>query len=120
MNKMDWRACTLAASFDASDSYIERQQYNGWYNNLAHPSWGSAGDVSSPVVEESGCRHTSREEREALFPGMSAVIHKDEKEILMFVWSSTAEVAMKGFCKIFLIRHQNVYIAIWLVTYNLL
>lgn len=28
-------------SEDIPDSYIEKQRYDGWYNNLAHPSWGS-------------------------------------------------------------------------------
>ena len=23
--------------------FAERQRYDGWYNNLAHPNWGSAG-----------------------------------------------------------------------------
>lgn len=42
-----WLRCVFLTMFalvsDVSDSYIEKQQYNGWYNNLAHPSWGSAG-----------------------------------------------------------------------------
>jgi hypothetical protein len=24
-------------------SYSERQRYDGWFNNLAHPDWGSTG-----------------------------------------------------------------------------
>jgi len=24
-------------------SYSEKQRYDGWYNNLAHPHWGSVG-----------------------------------------------------------------------------
>lgn len=24
-------------------SQIEKQRYDGWYNNLAHPDWGSVG-----------------------------------------------------------------------------
>ena len=23
--------------------YAEKQRYDGWYNNLAHPTWGSIG-----------------------------------------------------------------------------
>lgn len=25
-------------------SQIEKQRYDGWYNNLAHPDWGSVGE----------------------------------------------------------------------------
>lgn len=25
------------------DGFIEKQRYDGWYNNLAHPEWGSIG-----------------------------------------------------------------------------
>ena len=31
---------------DTPDSYIEKQRYDGWYNNLAHPDWGSTGAFS--------------------------------------------------------------------------
>nr|CAD7589007.1 unnamed protein product [Timema genevievae] len=24
-------------------SYTEKQRYDGWFNNLAHPDWGSVG-----------------------------------------------------------------------------
>jgi hypothetical protein len=24
-------------------SHIEKQRYDGWYNNLAHPDWGAVG-----------------------------------------------------------------------------
>lgn len=24
-------------------SYADKQRYDGWYNNLAHPDWGSIG-----------------------------------------------------------------------------
>ncbi|KAK3875439.1 hypothetical protein Pcinc_019696 [Petrolisthes cinctipes] len=30
---------------DIPDSYVEKQRYDGWYNNLAHPNWGSAESV---------------------------------------------------------------------------
>ncbi len=43
------------------------------------------GDVSSRIVEEPGCPHTSREQREALFRGMPSMAQEDEKEILMSV-----------------------------------
>ncbi|KAJ9591678.1 hypothetical protein L9F63_001765, partial [Diploptera punctata] len=26
-------------------SYTEKQRYDGWFNNLAHPEWGSVGYV---------------------------------------------------------------------------
>ena len=30
--------------FSFSDrAFAEKQRYDGWYNNLAHPDWGSAG-----------------------------------------------------------------------------
>jgi tryptophan-rich sensory protein len=25
-------------------SYTEKQRYDGWFNNLAHPDWGSVGE----------------------------------------------------------------------------
>ena len=27
----------------ALHAYTEKQRYDGWYNNLAHPDWGSVG-----------------------------------------------------------------------------
>ena len=29
--------------FFADRAFAEKQRYDGWYNNLAHPNWGSAG-----------------------------------------------------------------------------
>ena len=26
---------------------VERQRYDGWYNNMAHPEWGAVGKLSS-------------------------------------------------------------------------
>lgn len=26
-------------------SQIEKQRYDGWYNNLAHPDWGAVGKL---------------------------------------------------------------------------
>lgn len=34
-------AWTVSCKEDIPESYIEKQRYDGWYNNLAHPSWGS-------------------------------------------------------------------------------
>ena len=28
---------------------VERQRYDGWYNNMAHPEWGSVGKVKVKV-----------------------------------------------------------------------
>lgn len=28
---------------DQHYSRLERQRYDGWFNNLAHPEWGSVG-----------------------------------------------------------------------------
>ncbi len=25
---------------------FEKQRYDGWYNNLAHPGWGSVGELA--------------------------------------------------------------------------
>nr|BAM76968.1 dual oxidase [Penaeus japonicus] len=34
-------AWTVSCKEDIPESYIEKQRYDGWYNNLAHPAWGS-------------------------------------------------------------------------------
>jgi tryptophan-rich sensory protein len=26
-------------------SHTEKQRYDGWYNNLAHPDWGAVGEL---------------------------------------------------------------------------
>ena len=26
---------------------LERQRYDGWYNNMAHPEWGAVGNYDS-------------------------------------------------------------------------
>ncbi|XP_071748300.1 dual oxidase isoform X2 [Lepeophtheirus salmonis] len=39
-------------------TYGEKQRYDGWYNNLAHPSWGSIGQLVSAEIlmaSELGC-----------------------------------------------------------------
>lgn len=56
--KMTTRHATLSISFFSSLTYfssslcfiaekyysqIEKQRYDGWYNNLAHPQWGAVG-----------------------------------------------------------------------------
>ncbi|KAK8749678.1 hypothetical protein OTU49_015477 [Cherax quadricarinatus] len=33
---------TVRGDKDIPESYIEKQRYDGWYNNLAYPSWGAA------------------------------------------------------------------------------
>ena len=38
--------CLLASAVTAQENMTnkyEQQRYDGWYNNLAHPNWGSAG-----------------------------------------------------------------------------
>lgn len=33
---------------DRADLRTEIQRFDGWYNNLAHPSWGSIGKTHHP------------------------------------------------------------------------
>jgi tryptophan-rich sensory protein len=30
-------------------SYSEKQRYDGWYNNLAHPQWGTVGKTPNLI-----------------------------------------------------------------------
>jgi tryptophan-rich sensory protein len=32
-------------------SHTEKQRYDGWYNNLAHPDWGAVGEFFFVVVD---------------------------------------------------------------------
>lgn len=34
-------------------SQLEKQRYDGWYNNLAHPDWGATGEFTSLFIPES-------------------------------------------------------------------
>ena len=29
---------------------IERQRYDGWYNNMAHPEWGAVGKFENMLI----------------------------------------------------------------------
>ena len=29
---------------------IERQRYDGWYNNMAHPEWGAVGKFANTLI----------------------------------------------------------------------
>ncbi|XP_076054875.1 dual oxidase [Oratosquilla oratoria] len=51
MESVRWTLCGLLTALlctssctaqDTPQSYVEKQRYDGWYNNLAHPEWGSA------------------------------------------------------------------------------
>ncbi|CAB0013960.1 unnamed protein product [Nesidiocoris tenuis] len=46
------KAPTRFRSRDRAYSYTEIQRYDGWFNNLAHPHWGSVADISSQVFLE--------------------------------------------------------------------
>ncbi len=36
---------------NADDRYVyEKQRYDGWFNNMAHPEWGSVGTLASHLV----------------------------------------------------------------------
>jgi len=35
-------ACLVTLSESRDRAFVEKQRYDGWYNNLAHPDWGSA------------------------------------------------------------------------------
>ena len=37
---------TLHRRQQLTRSYSEKQRYDGWYNNLAHPKWGTVGKSS--------------------------------------------------------------------------
>lgn len=32
-------------------SHVEKQRYDGWYNNLAHPDWGAVGKFGNVVCD---------------------------------------------------------------------
>ena len=40
----------FSSSFPPTESgrkmQFEKQRYDGWYNNLAHPGWGSVGELA--------------------------------------------------------------------------
>jgi len=36
------------------ESEIEMQRYDGWYNNLAHPAWGSIGELIFKLIKNTG------------------------------------------------------------------
>ena len=63
-----WLRCSyFFFLFFADRAFAEKQRYDGWYNNLAHPNWGSAGKsydlcrylVSLAEFNENFCCHFS-------------------------------------------------------------
>lgn len=44
IGKLTAKRLVIIFSFsERANSEIEKQRHDGWFNNLAHPSWGSVG-----------------------------------------------------------------------------
>ena len=62
----------------------EVQRFDGWYNNLAHPSWGSLGMQSSCVLQGLTVGEMSRKEMHDVF----LMKQKQKEECVNFYFSA--------------------------------